>query len=318
MSLESQVNKVIATETAIETAPTSISIEYGDDSVWKAGADADILITCNWHGEDVPERFISEPDEDAIFHEPTVTTEKRFIAINESDAMYNSLDAVLQLIKQSLSLKSPAYIRRCTCSFNSSVSPDSEYAGEWVEELTGDIGGFVGVTVERSHTDDSAELFDCAGTVLSEQFETDSVTSVHEVELLFSDFKYNECGYCEVTFSTTDPSSFYDVETVEEYIEHISDTEEEKEQLNLQETYELTIRLDLAYDDDGEVSMGVEYLDDALQTAAEDLLADTVDEFVTTTVPAPIEGESIVLTSDSQHISWWHRPQLNYDAMDFV
>lgn len=321
MSFESRVYELIATETAIELRPTSVSIEYGSDSVWKAGKDADILITAKWLGEDVPERFVDEPDKDAdtelerLLSTPVIQEEQRHIAINESDSLYDSLDAVLQSIKQSLSLTPPSYIRNCTVSFNSTVPTNSPHSAEWSHELTGDIGGFVGVSVERPHTEASLDLFECVGTVLSEQFTTDSVTSVDSVDFLFSDFKYNECGYCEVSFTTTDPTAFYDVETVSEYIEHIADTETEQEHMAMQDSYELSIRLDISYDD-GEVMMGVDYLDDTIQTAAEELLESTVDEFVTTQVSAPLEAESIELTQESQSVSWWHRPQVDYDSID--
>lgn len=220
-------------------------------------------------------RFPAEKSEDSI-----LAPQKR-VLVDRSSKIQSLITDVFRTVRENVTIDSGAEI---TSIHISSTGEDMPEEWSFYTSETADARVFIGVT--RASVPDSVkeQLMNLVVTDVSELDTELTEENVKNLEFLFSDME--ECLLQTVRGDISTPrphNHFKEVESLDEYISAITDTEAEATELRQQDEYEVYYRLA-----DSETTP-----DDSVRTVGEEIMWEFINESLTTEWEYIVEAEGI-------------------------
>lgn len=266
MDLLSRASTYLQTEnTEYDSTPNSVGINFSHSS-----DDVDYVISG---------QFPKEQEKDKI------QFPKERVPVDRSSKMHSLITDVFETIHENVSIIGDAEISsihiRSTSDMKNAPGDWSFYASE-----NADARIFIGVLKEYVPADVKEELLDLFVTDV-QKFDAELTTdNIQNSEFLFSDMQ--ECTLQTVCGNIMTPrphNHFEEVSSLQEYIDAIADTKEEKMALCEQEKYKVYHR----FADAGSTP------DDAVREVGERIMWDFITESLTTNWEYIVEAEGIYI-----------------------
>lgn len=164
------------------------------------------------------------------------------VTVDDSSAIGQVVKEHIDAVEEEICLNG-AYIDGISFS---QPGPSAHFPDSWSFYTAKDSDGWFLVTVRSDSVDPSIRelLTESVETVIQKENDPEfSGDQIRDIQFLFSSMKENMLESVNGQLHTPNPHKYYTVDSLESYLDHISDSQEEYKELLEKDAYSVTLRL---------------------------------------------------------------------------